>query len=186
MKAISALHGALLGGALLLAGGAASASEFDRAMEPILSGYLAIHEALASDTTEGIGGAVDTIAAAAGRLDPAQADGEHARRYEHIAREIASACERLREAGDIEAAREAFKALSRPISAWVETARPEGAIVMYCPMAKAGWVQRGAVVANPYYGARMQGCGERSGGQHDCGEHGCREHGHGARHSDEP
>jgi Cu(I)/Ag(I) efflux system membrane fusion protein len=186
MKAISTIYGTLLAGALLLAGGAAPASEFDRAMEPILSDYLAIHEALASDTTEGIGGAVETITTAARRLDPAQAEGEQAQHYEHISLEIVSACERLRDADDIEAAREAFKELSKPISAWVEAARPEGASVMYCPMAKAGWVQRGAAVANPYYGAQMLGCGERAGGEHDCGEHGCREHEHGEHRSDKP
>lgn len=36
--------------------------------------------------------------------------------------------------------------------------------VMYRPMKKAGWVQRGNDVANPYYGAEMLGCGEKAGG----------------------
>jgi hypothetical protein len=30
---------------------------------------------------------------------------------------------------------------------------------MYCPLKKAGWVQEGPEVANPYYGAEMLECG---------------------------
>ena len=37
----------------------------------------------------------------------------------------------------------------------------------YCPMAKAGWVQKGNEIANPYYGKSMLKCGtfKKTGGQ---------------------
>jgi hypothetical protein len=47
---------------------------------------------------------------------------------------------------------------------WVSMAKPKGKSVMYCPMEKAGWVQDGTVVANPYFGPKMLGCGQKVGG----------------------
>jgi Cu(I)/Ag(I) efflux system membrane fusion protein len=171
MRTRFAIHSALLACALLLFGGAARASEFDRAMEPILAEYLKIHGALAVDTTKGIERAAEAIAKAAQELEPEQIAGEHAEQYRHIPHEIAVACEKLRTAKGIEATREAFKELSKPLSTWVAMAKPEGASVMYCSMAKASWVQRGSAVANPYYGAEMSSCGEHVDGEHMGGDH---------------
>jgi hypothetical protein len=161
----------LLACALLLFGGAARASEFDRAMEPILAEYLKIHGALAADTTEGIEPAVQAIAKAARELEPEQVAGEHAEQYRHIPHQIAAACQKLQAAKDIEATREAFKELSKPLSTWAAVAEPAGTSVMHCSMAKASWVQRGPAVANPYYGAEMSSCGEHVAGEHMGGEH---------------
>jgi Cu(I)/Ag(I) efflux system membrane fusion protein len=171
MRTRFAIHSALLACALLLFGGAGRASEFDRAMEPILAEYLKIHGALAADTTEGIEPAVEAIAKAARELEPAQLAGEHAEQYRHIPHEIAAACKKLRAARDIEATREAFKELSKPLSTWVAVAEPEGASVMHCSMAKASWVQRGPAVANPYTGTEMSSCGEHVAGEPMGGEH---------------
>lgn len=188
MKTRFAICGALLACAPLLFGGAVRASDFDRAMEPILAEYLEIHGALAADTTEGIERAAEAIAKAARELDPEQLAGEHAELYRQIPHQIAAACEKLRAARDIEAAREAFKELSKPLSTWAAVAEPEGASVLHCSMAKASWIQRGPPVANPYYGAEMSSCGEYVAGEHLGGEHTHAEHGHeahrGAQHGD--
>jgi Cu(I)/Ag(I) efflux system membrane fusion protein len=133
-------------------------------MDSILAEYLQIHGALAADGTEGIKPAAEVIHRLAGKLDVQQAPEEHAAHYAGITEQLAAGCAGLLGAPDIAATREAFKALSRPISRWVELAKPAGMSVMYCPMAKAGWVQRGSEVANPYYGSEMLTCGERVGG----------------------
>lgn len=137
----------------------AQAAEFDAAMEPILAQYLTIQTALAADSTEGVAEAVQRIEGLAAKLDPQKAPEEHLQHYRKIPQSLASACKKLEVAGDIGSIREAFHDLSRPVAMWVTLARPEGKRVMYCPMKKAGWVQEGSEVANPYYGAEMLRCG---------------------------
>jgi Cu(I)/Ag(I) efflux system membrane fusion protein len=158
------IAGALAATAFLLVAGAARASEFDRAMESILADYLTIHAALAADETEGVDEAVREIEKLAKKLSPGLATGEHAEHYKNVPRDIRAACGKLERANDIGAMRAAFAELSKPISMWVTMAKPEGVSAMYCPMRKAGWVQSGDEVANPYYGAEMLGCGEKVGG----------------------
>jgi Cu(I)/Ag(I) efflux system membrane fusion protein len=164
MRQRSTLAGSLALAVLVLAAPAARASEFDRAMEPILAEYLTIHHALAADETEGVRAAGREIEKQAKQLSPERATGEHAEHYKNVPADIRAACEKLDRAKDIGAMRAAFAELSKPISMWVTMAEPKGMSVMYCPMKKAGWVQRGDEMANPYYGAEMLGCGEKVAG----------------------
>ena len=156
--------------ALLAAAGtlsqAAQATEFDAAMAPILTEYLKIQTALAADGTEGVVDAVQKIENRAKKLDPAKAEEDHAQHYQNIPQDIIAACEKLHDAKDIASVREAFRELSMPVSMWVTMAKPEGKRVMYCSMKKAGWVQEGSKVANPYYGAEMLECGHEVGEGH--------------------
>jgi Cu(I)/Ag(I) efflux system membrane fusion protein len=153
--------------ALLLGLSAAHAAEFDTTMETILAEYIEIQQALAADSTEGVKSATHAIRESATQLQPGQAAGEHAEHYESIPQDLLAACEKLAAAQDIDSLREAFKDLSKPVSMWVTMAKPENTSVMYCSMAKAGWVQRGSKVANPYFGSEMLSCGEKVGGSDD-------------------
>lgn len=155
---------ALAACALLLGVSAAHAAEFDTTMEAILAEYITIQQALAADSIEGVKSAAHTIRDSATRLDPSQAAGEHAEHYKNIPQDLLAACEKLEGAQDIGSVREAFKELSKPVSMWVTMTKPEHTSVMYCSMAKAGWVQRGSKVANPYFGSEMLTCGEKVGG----------------------
>ena len=164
MRKGTVIAGVLLAGVFSIVAGAAGASEFDRAMEPILAEYLKIQTALAADRTDGVEGAVNAIEGLAKKLDPATASGEHAEHYRNIPEDLSAACGKLRGAKDIASLREAFKELSKPVSMWVTMAEPKDTSVMYCPMAKAGWVQHGSQVANPYFGSEMLTCGEKVAG----------------------
>jgi Cu(I)/Ag(I) efflux system membrane fusion protein len=164
MKTRTVTAGILLAGALALGATARDISAFDRAMEPILSEYLTIQMALAANETDGIEGAVHAIDRLARKLDPEMASGDHAEHYKKIPSDILAACARLREANEIRSMREAFKDLSKPVSMWVTMAKPKGKSVMYCSMEKAGWVQDGTEVANPYLGPKMLSCGQKVGG----------------------
>ena len=42
--------------------------------------------------------------------------------------------------------------------------KPKDVKVVFCSMAKGGWLQRGATIRNPYLGAPMLHCGEVVGG----------------------
>jgi hypothetical protein len=164
MKMATMITAAVLAGVSPILAGSAGASEFDRAMEPVLAEYLKIHTALAADETEGVAGAVDAIEDLAKALDPGKAHGEHAQHYQSIPEDLVAACDKLEEAKDIASLREGFKDLSQPVSMWVTMAKPEGTSVMYCPMEKAGWVQHGSEPVNPYLGSKMPSCGEKVGG----------------------
>jgi Cu(I)/Ag(I) efflux system membrane fusion protein len=141
------------------AGQTAYATEFDAAMESILTEYLKVHTALAADSTEGVVAAIDRIEKWAEKLDPDSAAAEHFEHYKSIRQRIITACKEFDDSEDISSVREAFKELSKPISMWVTMAKPEGKHAMYCPMENAGWVQEGSEVANPYYGTEMLECG---------------------------
>jgi hypothetical protein len=154
----------LLAGVLLVGASAMGSSEFDRGMEPILTGYLDIQTALAANQTDGIEEAVHEIEENARKLDPEMVGGDHAEHYRNIPADILAACGELHEAKDIGSMRRAFKDLSKPVSMWVTMAKPKGKSVMYCSMEKAGWVQEGTKVANPYLGPMMHGCGHKVGG----------------------
>ena len=156
--------GMLLAGVLLLGSSAMKAAEFDRAMEPILTEYLEIQNALAADETEGVESAVHAIEGLARKLDPAAATGPQSEHYQNIPPDILAACGKLHEAKEIGSMREGFKHLSKPISMWVTMAQPNGKSVMYCQMEMAGWVQEGTEAKNPYLGPKMQSCGQKVGG----------------------
>jgi Cu(I)/Ag(I) efflux system membrane fusion protein len=164
MRKGTVIAGVLLASGLPIIVGAAGASEFDRAMEPVLAEYLKIQTALAADETDGVEDAVHAIQDLAKKIDTKTASGEHAEHYQNIPEDISVACGKFHEAKDIGSIREAFRDLSKPVSMWVTMAEPKDTSVMYCPMAKAGWVQHGSEVANPYFGSEMLSCGEKVGG----------------------
>lgn len=150
--------------ALPVVASASGAAAFDAGMQPILHSYLQIHDALASDKTTGVQAAARSIAAASKKLDAKGVTGEHAEHYEHLPMKLAKAAKAVAAAGDISAAREAFKELSRPMAMWGTMSKPSGVTVMFCSMAKGSWLQRKGATRNPYYGASMLGCGEMVGG----------------------
>ncbi len=149
---------------VLFTNGVHAESEFDAAMVPIVAEYLKIQKALAADRIDGVEAGAEAMAMAAEKLDPKSAPEAHVDHYKEIPQKLTAACAKLKAAGDIDSTRSAFKELSKPVSIWVSMAKPAGKSVMYCPMAKAGWVQQGTEVANPYYGTEMLGCGSKVGG----------------------
>lgn len=72
----------------------------------------------------------------------------------------------LRDAGNIEEARDNFLALSEAIIGLVETFHPtdENFYIQHCPMANsdngADWLSRTKEIRNPYFGEAMLTCGE--------------------------
>jgi hypothetical protein len=115
----------------------------------IVEPYLTIQGGLAKDRVDEVKANAGQIATAASGLG-APAAG------------IATSAVRLSAAADLVDARIKFAALSEAITAYLEAYHvpmPEGVRVAYCPMAKKPWLQRGATIANPYYGSEMLGCG---------------------------
>jgi len=153
---------ALVVGLMFLAGANAhaDAKQFDSAMGPILAAYLEIHDALAADTLEGVAEQARSIEESAKSLDPTHLAGEHADHYKMVPQKLGEAAAAMQKATDLAQAREALKGLSKPMAMWATMSKPAGVNVVYCPMAKASWLQKGHEIRNPYNGASMPKCGE--------------------------
>jgi hypothetical protein len=120
-------------------------------LSAVLDPYLRIQERLAADSTDGVRQDANLIAQAAAKMGP------DAQPVSGAARQLATA------ATTLDGARKAFGALSETVIAYAEkTGAPLGADVytVYCPMAKATWLQKGEQVRNPHYGKSMLACGE--------------------------
>jgi Cu(I)/Ag(I) efflux system membrane fusion protein len=74
---------------------------------------------------------------------------------------LAHQAETLARAGDLAAARKAFKPLSNSLIKYLADNKvPKGTYYeVYCPMADASWLQAGKDVKNPYMGKAMSDCG---------------------------
>ena len=150
-----------------LAGGA---DRFDERMQPVLASYLKIQEALAADSTNGVQAAARSIAQDAVKLDAESVTGEHAAHYRDLPTQLKHAGEAVSRASSLEATREAFKQLSKPMAMWATMSQRPGVDVVFCSTAKSSWVQEHGAVRNPYYGNSMPTCGEVvSGAGHSIG-----------------
>jgi hypothetical protein len=157
------LFGALLAAALLSAVPAPAASgpeAFDESMRPILADYLKIQEKLAADSITGIAAPAQSIAHAASELNTSSLSGEYAAHLKDLPARLREAAGAVGKATDLNATRESFKDLSRPMAMWATMSRPSGINVVFCDMAKASWLQREGAIRNPYYGSQMLTCGQ--------------------------
>ncbi|MCB9557988.1 MAG: DUF3347 domain-containing protein [Deltaproteobacteria bacterium] len=138
----------------------ASSARFDKAMQPVLTKYLAIQSALASDSTASVANHAKQISLLAKKISAKGLKGEHAKQYAQLPQKLVAAAATLAKAKDVAAMRESFKALSRPMALWATLSKPSDVNVVFCSMAKASWLQRDKAVRNPYYGKKMLACGE--------------------------
>ncbi len=137
---------------------------FDKGMKPILEQYLEVQQALAKDSTAGVQPAAKSIAKLAAKLDAKSVKGVHAEHYQHLPMNLKKAATALGKATTVEAAREAFRGLSKPMAMWGTMSKPKGIDVLFCSMVKASWLQKHGDVKNPYHGASGLSCGEVVGG----------------------
>lgn len=142
------------------AGADSGTNEFDRRMRPIVDNYLRIGEVLAADSIAEVGHNAEKIAKLAGSLDPTKVIGGHASHYEQVPTKLKMAAQKLAKSKTLEEARVAYKELSMPMGMWASMSKPEGIDVVYCPMAKASWLQKKGAIRNPYHGSKMLRCGQ--------------------------
>jgi hypothetical protein len=115
--------------------------------KPLLTAYGKVRAALAADDLEAAKKAATPLA-------------EKAVAVKNDA--LAKAAKSLAESKDIDAARAEFRTISEKVIPLVKGLK--GYYVVFCPMAKASWVQTDKAVQNPYYGKSMLSCGEVQGG----------------------
>jgi hypothetical protein len=141
-------------------------ARFDAAMRPLVEEYLRAQTALAADSDKGVAAAAREMEKLAGKLDAATVKGAQAGRYKELPPKIKTAAAQLAAAKGIAPAREAFKALSRPLALWATLSKPADLNVVFCSMARGSWLQKDKAIRNPYYGAQMLRCGEVVSGPH--------------------
>lgn len=144
----------MLAAASLLVSATSRAADASALMEPVKSvyeHYLKIQAELAKDSIKG----VDEQAAAISKA----VRGDD---MKMLTPEVAKQADAVGAAKDIKAARTAFKPLSNSLIKYLAANKvPKGTYYeVYCPMAKASWLQGDKKIANPYFGADMLTCGE--------------------------
>ncbi len=130
----------------------ANTDESGALMEPVksvLDNYLKIQSALAKDSIDGVASNASAIANAV-RGDSMKMLSPH----------VAEQADALAKAKDLASAREAFKPLSKSLIQYMNDHNVSTFVEVYCPMAKASWLQAGDKIDNPYLESSMRGCGE--------------------------
>ena len=149
MKLSSTILAATIG--LALAGNVLAASH-PALMQPVKSvydHYLKIERALANDSLKGVDEQAGAIAKAV-QNDP----------MKMLPAKVAQQADKLAGAADLKAARAAFKPLSASLIKYLADHNAKDAYVqVYCPMAKASWLQADKKVKNPYLGKAESMCG---------------------------
>ena len=138
----------------------------ESAFDGILVHYEAIWQALTQDTFDGVtehGGAIQQIVSDLEGDFSAERAGvaaDAAGEVEALLPELATAAESLSASDSLEAARDAFYDLSKPLVRYRKAATGQRPVVAYCSMAKRSWLQPEGEIGNPYYGSAMLTCGE--------------------------
>jgi len=139
---------------------------FSAQLEKVFGHYLQVQKGLAADDLEAGKTAVQALPRELATVDETALSAPTQVVWIRLRDQLRLAAGRLKNAGNIESAREAFEALS---DAGIRTAKTFGTgpvnplHVVHCPMAfgdkGADWLQREETVANPYFGASMLRCG---------------------------
>ena len=122
-------------------------------MQPVrfvFDNYFKIASALADDSMDGVAPNASAIGTAI-RRDSKQM----------LSPEIAAQADALAETSDLISARIIFKRLSQSLIRYLNDHDATGTFVeVYCPKAKASWLQRKSQpIENPYLGKKIPGCG---------------------------
>jgi len=138
----------------------AGSEKFDAEMQPILAEYLKIADQLALDKTDGVNDAAKKIDGLAGSVSSSLVTGEHASHYKSIPGSISDGAKKMIQAKEIAGMRSAFVSLSKPVVMWASMSKPSGINVVYCQGDPGLWLQKGAVIRNPYNGSKKPACGD--------------------------
>jgi Cu(I)/Ag(I) efflux system membrane fusion protein len=124
---------------------------FPQPVQSVYDNYSQVHTALAQDSFAGVA----TMATA--MVKAIQGDSA-----KMLPPKVSQQVEALSKAKDLETARVAFKPLSESLIQYVKDQKdsPSAYHEVYCPMAKASWLQTNKTVMNPYMGKAMIRCGQ--------------------------
>ncbi len=160
---------ALLAASWLCVATSASAAEAAEgtAFDAILQHYEAVRISLVANTTQDVAAHGQEIGGILERLEAnwsAERAGVHADQATEarlLLPKLSAAAADLARADTLEAVRDAFYELSKPLVRFRKAAMGDDKpVVAYCSMAKRSWLQPEGELGNPYYGPSMPLCGE--------------------------
>jgi len=127
----------------------------DREIDELLPEYFKIQAALASDTTDGVEEAAQSLQKKAKSITTSEPE------LQAVQSQLVEASKQI-QAQDLETARNTFFSLSKPVLVYLNKFHAEKSRYAryYCGMAKKGWVQSDMDIKNPYYGSSMLRCGK--------------------------
>jgi Cu(I)/Ag(I) efflux system membrane fusion protein len=128
----------------------AAAKSMPAPLPAVLESYGKVHNALASDSTDGVAGAAQAMAKLLAG-DPNK-----------TLPEVVAPAEALGKATTLADARTAFKTLTNTLIRYLSKQKFQTGQyhVAYCDMAKAHWLQTDKAIKNPYFGKEMLACGK--------------------------
>lgn len=150
--------------ALVLAAGAAAAAG-DTAFTVVFDHYEAIREALIGSSTAATADEARAIADEAASLaagfsaERAGVAPGDAATVQELLPEVRERALKLAAAEDLDATRQAFADLTKPLSRWQKLVEGPRPVVVYCPMEKKAWLQPDGPIGNPYAPSMLR-CGE--------------------------
>lgn len=151
---------------LVLLTSTVAAAETSDGLGSMLQDYDQIRQALVADSLQGVTAPAASLRTAAASLNAnltSARAGVPAAKLDEVKAllpDVIQAARELEAAETLEAARDAFYALSKPLVRWRQAAG-EGPAVVYCAMKKRSWLQpEDEGIGNPYYGEDMSTCGE--------------------------
>ncbi|REJ74517.1 MAG: DUF3347 domain-containing protein [Acidobacteria bacterium] len=157
----------VLGALTAIAGPLAASPDDAASLEGLLKPYESVRLALLGDELAPVAPAAKRLLAVLEGIESGSADADalgvpadHADAVRTLLPEMRTAASSLAAADSLEAARDAFYALSQPLVRWLHHTGEESALeVAYCPMKKRSWVQPKGPIGNPYGGQQMPTCG---------------------------
>lgn len=158
--------GWLIFGLLIVAGSVSADTPVLTLYGEMSSRYEAIRLTLLMDSVDGLTENAQAIRQqAAGFLEEPSAAAagvpeENEGDLRTVVEEIEAAAEKLADASDLDAAREEFFGLTKPMARYRELVGDEDTVVAYCSMAQKAWIQPTGDLGNPYFGQQMARCGE--------------------------
>lgn len=137
---------------------AAISAEIQQHIDLLAKAYLATQQLLAGDKFEGVTEQLATVQKEAKSLASTQND-----KLKADAQSVADAA--TDKPKSLDEARTGFKKLSMAVTDLLKATPPTSTVApalydVYCPMAKADWLQTSKEVANPYLGKQMLTCGK--------------------------
>ena len=150
--------GVVLSAAVAVSSPAQAAEMPAGALEKLVGLYVPMQEALAGDSIATVKEQAAKVASEAEAILMTKGEKPSLEAIEGLEAVVAAA--KATNAAEVKALREQFKALSFAVAKLVEKQAVAGHGIYFCPMADAYWIQKSGAVKNPYYGAKMLGCGE--------------------------
>jgi Cu(I)/Ag(I) efflux system membrane fusion protein len=131
--------------------GSAPRAVFMQPVQSVYDSYIQVQTSLAEDSLE------KTSSASTAMVKAIQGDS-----MKMLPPKVAQQAEALSKAKDLETARAAFKSLSASLIQYLKDQKVPSGVYheVYCPMAKASWLQTDKTITNPYMGKDMTHCGQ--------------------------